>query len=316
MATFLVTAKMNPALRARVEKAVHGGRATSPLLMRRIISVARFALVLGLAFSIYSVVTNRRRDRRELDFAKAELVEAASKERASLSGHDLAAVPRVETWLGKLASTDFPETVADEIRAPGALQATLSAPVVYVRGPLDGFKDSAKVAQTAVVSAKDSLLVCLMDPPAARTEKAVLEKVRVAYAGGGALEEKTANVRRLHEANVGLPFLMTSWSERVQSAGERGEVIQMRRDFERAPIERAKAAAKSNLLLVAIDEPGDGTGPTELDGERPHFVRVALVDMRNGKILLGTRRRVDPSWISPAKKPTHASGSPFSVQFR
>jgi hypothetical protein len=308
MATFLVTAKMNPALRARVEKSVHGGRATSPLTMRRIISLARFALVFAVAFGIYTAVTNRRRERRELEKARTELVELARAQTASLDPRDVAAVSRAESWLGRVSSSDFGEVVADEIRAPDALTTRLSQPLVYVRGPLDGFKTTAKLAETAVVSPKDSLLLCLLDPPSARTEKVLLEKVRLAYLGGAGMDAQTLNVRRLHEAVVGLPFLMPAWSDRVRAAAERSEVVQLRRDFERAPIERAKFAAKAGLFLVALDEPGDGSGPTELDGERAHFVRVALVDVGASKILVSTRRRVDPSWIGSAKKPTHAMG--------
>jgi hypothetical protein len=57
-----------------------------------------------------------------------------------------------------------------------------------------------------------------------------------------------------------------------------------------------------------MDEPGDGGGPTELDGERAHHVRLFLVDMVASKTLLRVRRLVDPTWISLAKKSDYASG--------
>lgn len=308
MATFLATAKMNPALRARVEKSVHGGRATSPLTMRRLISLARFAIVFTIAFGVYSVVGNRRREKRELDHARTELIGLARAQGSSLAARDLEAVSRAEGWIGKLASPAITEVTADELLVSGALGATLSQPLLYVRGALDGFQTPAKLAESAAVSSKDALLLCLLDPPTARTEKVLLDKIRAANLGGPAMEERVLNVRRLHEAVVGLPFLMPDWADRVRSVPDRTEVIRLRRDFDRAPIERAKFAAQAGLLLVALDEPGDGSGPTELDGERAHFVRVGLVDVGASRLLLSTRRRVDPSWISNAKKPTHSLG--------
>lgn len=308
MATFLVTTKMNTALRARVEKAVHGGRATSPRTIRRVVSLARFALVLALGLGIYTVVTNRRSEQRELERVRSELVALARSHAEGLGPNDLGAVARAESWLARVASPGFSETVVDELRAPGALEAKLSGPLVWVRGSLDGFGTPSAVAESIAASGKDALLLCMLHPPPARTEKILLDKIRPVYVGGPELEDHTANARRLHEAAVGLPYLLPPWSERVRAAADRGELSQLRRDLERAPVERAKLAAKAGLLLVALDEPGDGSGPTELDGERPHFVRVALIDVVASKVLLGTRRRVDPSWISDAKKPTRSMG--------
>ena len=62
------------------------------------------------------------------------------------------------------------------------------------------------------------------------------------------------------------------------------------------------------LLVVAMDEPSDGGGPTELDGERAHAIRIGVVDLAASKILLRIRRLVDPSWISLAKKSEYANG--------
>jgi hypothetical protein len=37
-------------------------------------------------------------------------------------------------------------------------------------------------------------------------------------------------------------------------------------------------------------------------------VRIAIVDVSAGKVLLWLRRRVDPGWISVAKRADYASG--------
>ncbi|MBX3193403.1 MAG: hypothetical protein KF819_40850 [Labilithrix sp.] len=310
MPTFLVTSKMNPALRARVERAVTG-RASSPITMRRMMSLARFALVFGLLFGVYEIVTTRRTEAREHGRAQRELLAQVNAHVASLDPNDLGAPARAESWIVRLASRDsFTEILSDELRAPGVLRARLASPLIWTRGPRASFAVAERVAETAATSGKDALLLCLVDPPAARSEKVLLDEIHDAYAGGPAIEDKTPNARRLHEAVVGLPFLSPPWSARVQSAQSADEVAKLRRDFERAPIERAKQAAKAGLLLVALDEPDPATqsAPTELDGERPHFVRVALVDLVAQKVLLATRRHVDPSWISVGKRSTHAMG--------
>jgi hypothetical protein len=55
-----------------------------------------------------------------------------------------------------------------------------------------------------------------------------------------------------------------------------------------------------------MDEP-DEAGPADLDGERPHQVRVALIDLRAGKIVLRTRKRVDPNWLAATTRSNFAS---------
>jgi hypothetical protein len=55
-----------------------------------------------------------------------------------------------------------------------------------------------------------------------------------------------------------------------------------------------------------VDEAGDGQGPTEIDGERPHAVRLEIVDLGLAKVLLRARKRVDPAWISVERRPEYA----------
>jgi hypothetical protein len=308
MATFLTTSKMNPALAARVESSVRGRRARpGAARVRRVVALARLVLLLTVAFGIYGAVTTRRRTQRELERARAELLDTVRGHAASLTPEDRGALTRADSWLTGLSAPYEGDLVSPELRAPGALAATLTRPTVYVRGPIDAFTSSTRTAEAAATSTKDALVLCLLEPPASRVEKTLLEKARIAYGGGAAMEERTVNVRRLHDAASGLPLLLPPWSERVRAAEDGAELMRLRRELERAPIERAKQAAKARLLLVAIDEPGDGRGPTELDGEHAHAARVVLVDLATSSILLRMRQLVDPSWISPAKRATYAS---------
>ena len=315
MGTFLTTAKMDPALVARIEASVsgrrkkqHGRAAVAP----RLVSVARIGVVLFVVAVVYMVIGVRRKEKEDVSLARTELLLAASKSSASLTPYEMTSVARAEAWLVSFSRSYDGEVVADELREPGAFTASLARPTVYVRGAIGAFSSSRRIGEAATTSAKDALLLCLLEPPSARAEKDLLAKVRVAYAGGAVMEERTKNVRRLDDAEVGLPFLTPQWAARVQSAPELGDLTKLKRALDRAPIEGAKQAARAGLLLVAMDEPGSGGGPTELDGERTrtrtHWVRLGLVDMTSEKILLSTRKLVDPSWISLAKKSEYATG--------
>lgn len=132
--------------------------------------------------------------------------------------------------------------------------------------------------------------------------------MRAAYAGSVKVEERTANVRRLDDVERGLPFFLPPWIERVTAAHEDGEVSALKKEFDGAPIEGAKRALGAELLIAVLDEPAAADGATELDGERPHHVRVALLDPRAEEPSLRLRLHVDPSRISDAARPEYASG--------
>ncbi len=309
MPTFLTTSKMDPALAERIDASVRGkqGARRSAARSRRIVSLLRLVLVVTVALGIYNIVVGRRESKRALERTRASLLESVRVQSESLSAEDRAAMSRVASWLVPLTGPYEGDLVDAELRAPGKLAATLARPLVYVRGTAEALRSPEGITLAASTSTKDALVLCLLEPPESRAEKLLVDKVRIAYAAGWNLESRTPNVRRLNDAVVGLPFLLPPWSERVRAA-DATELARLRTELERAPIARAKEAAKANLLLVAIDEPGDGSGPTELDGERPHPVRVVLVDLATSKVLLRSRHSVDPSGITPAKRATYASG--------
>jgi hypothetical protein len=299
---------MHPALAARIEASVSGRKGGDGDARRRplLVAIARLALVMMVAAVVLSVIALRRRDRRELEAMRAALLDKVRAGGASLTADDLRAVERAESWIERAAGAYEGDLVADELRRPGAFAATLARPAVYVRGPIGALASAARISEALSASFKDPFVACLVDPPAARTEKTLLPRVRAAYARGA--DEHTANVRRLRDAEVGLPFLQPPWAERVRAAPGPEDLERLQADFERAPLEAARRAAKADLLLVAIDEPGDPAVPAELDGERPHQVRVELVDLASAKVLLRLRKGVDPGWISAAKRSELASG--------
>lgn len=297
MPSFLVSSKMNPALAERVLASVRGRKAKAALIGRRIVAVARVVLVITVVFAIYTAVMIRRTAQRDVERSRAQLLEAVRARSAGLSDHDRGSLARVESWLVKLSGAYEGDVLGDA--------TSLAKPMVYVRGSIASFGTADQIAQAAAVSYKDALLLCLLDPPKTRLEPELLAKVHLARAGGAVMEDHTPNVRRLHDLEAGLPFLLPPWSERVRTVGDAAELSRLKKELERAPIERSKQAAHASVLLAAMDEPGEGA--TELDGERPHDVRLALVDLAEGKVLLRVRRHVDPKWITPAKRPTNAN---------
>lgn len=288
MGTFLTTSKMDPALAARVLASVRGksrgGR-----------SVLRFGLVLLVVVGGVSFFRARQRDRAELAEARASLLVAARGRQ--LGERERKIVDRVEA-----AAIAWSRVDEEILGVRGALfEEILKRPAIWLRGPIGQMPSPRRIAEA---SAKDALLLCLLDPPRARTEKDLYEQARIAY--GPEIESHTSNVRRLFEAMVGLPFLGPDFVKRIENAADANELSVMKHDLDRAPIDRAMAASKSEILIVAADEPGDGV--VELDGERPHHVRVGIVDLASGAILLKVRKKVDPTWISAGKRASYAAG--------
>jgi len=309
MGTFLTNPRMAPALRARIEASVRGERRNPSrrVTLPRTKALVRAGIVVLVVTLVVWVLQVRRAERQALERQRAALLEAVRAQSASLGPDDRGAVGRIEAWLPRFAGPYEGDFIAPEARPASALTALVARPMVYVRGPLEAFAAPSGIAGAAAASVKDALAVCLVEPAASRGEKALLGKVRPAYSGS-LVEQKTPNVRRLQEAEVGLPFFSPPWAEKVRAAETERELTMLKIDLDRAPLDKAKAALKATLLLVAVDESSKGTGPTELDGERAHDVRVGLVDLAGAKVLLRVRKRVDPSGWSASARNEFATG--------
>lgn len=292
MPTFLVTAKMSPELAARVEASVTGRR-SSPARRRLFTSVARAAGALALAWLVTSVVAEKRRAHEEIHRARSSLLETVRAAAATVSDDDRQAHVRIESWLVRLAGPYEGDHVS-----PDVARALLERPSVYVRGARDMFTPGDAMTVAVHDSVKDPFLVCLLDPPASRTEKALLAQAHLALVGGSHLEEATANVRRVEDARAALPVLEPAFLQSIENAPDLPQIAALRTRFEKAPIAQATRAMRAEWLIAVMDETESSTGPTELDGERAHDVRIAIVDLRASHVLLRVKRRVDPSWIS------------------
>ena len=307
MATFLTTSKMDPALAARIERAITGRN--KPLISRRLIALTRFGLVAGIVVALYVVITGTRRDRQALEQARAELLADVEGRAAELGDRERTAFVGVESWLARVAAPDAPaEVVPQELSRPGALSEALDRPLLYVRGELDGFAGAERLTSTLAESHKDAVLLCLKEPPRSRTEAGLIESVFLAYGGGPPLEARTPRALRLAELPRSLPLFEAAWADGVRSADSFQRIADLRRELDAFDVERVKRAANAELLLAVVDEPGDAKVPATLEGERPHVVRVALVDLAADKLWLFVKRSVDPSWISEKRRSTYARG--------
>jgi hypothetical protein len=304
MPTFLTTPRMSPELAARVQASVNGRRAT-PGSRRRaphLIVLVRLAVVVLTGMLLATVLYLRARDRDERESERASLAADVTRRRAALDPQDQRTLGLIESWLVRGAGQYEGDVLTDALRAPGALSALVSNGAVYVRGEQAAFRNAAAVSEAAKSSFKDAFLLCLLEPPPERVEKALLVKARLAYSRPADLEAATEKVRALKDAVLGMPFLSAAFTERVRAASELSELHRLRSAFDRAPLDAAIQAAKARLLVFVVDEPSPPGGPVELDGEKAHNVRVGIIDLISQSTLLRLRRHVDPAWISAARR--------------
>ena len=300
---------MNPALAARVHASVTGQR-NKPSVSHstaRWMSRVRFGVVTGLVVLAVSIILSLRHEKAELEQSRAALFTQWQAQAGSISPRDQTFIKRVEQSLSGLTGLYTSDLVADELKISGAFAKALTSAAVYVRGPvstLDG--SSAAVAKVAADSGKDTLLLCLMDPPPTRDEKTLLAKARLAMSGSNAFLQATQSALRLYDAEVGLPILLPPWSARIKTAKNAQDLQRIEREFKRAPLASAKRLLRSELLIAALDEPSDKGTVTELDGEAPHYIRLAVIELNSAKVLLRMRKRVDPSWVTANRRSQYA----------
>ncbi|HEX2875006.1 MAG TPA: hypothetical protein VHP33_27330 [Polyangiaceae bacterium] len=307
MGTLLVTRRMSPELAARVLASVRGqqggaGRQRLLKALLRFLTVAALISAVGLFFYL------RSKNATELSRARSALLSSMLEHSSKLSRTDTELGGRVETAVALHSSATYPgDQISDDLRSEAQLVAALSEPTLYLRGSLDGLSRPARVSELAASSFKDAFVLCLLAPPEARSEKALRAKASAAHAQGPSMQVAT-HIERVEPLLRALPFLGPAFKARVVAAETSAAVATLRRYFEAAPVQAAVRAAKARQLLLVIDEPSTTKAPTELDGERPHAVRVVLTDLRTGELRLRLRKDVDPGWLSDNARAQFASG--------
>src|SRR4051812_20651299 len=116
---------MDPALVARIESSLRGrsrwdGAKGGAPIAPRLVAVARFAVLGAIAFVAFTVVSNRHRDRQELQRARMALLDSVRAQAASLTAEDTGSVARAESWLVRSSGSYEGDLVADELRPRGA----------------------------------------------------------------------------------------------------------------------------------------------------------------------------------------------------
>ena len=298
MPTFVANKKMSPDLRERVEEAVRGRKGTrrAPARFRAIL---RLVFVLTVIATIVLTLGHNRVASRELERRRASVLSFLGAENASIDERQRTSVDRDEVVLHDLAGMYPGDVRAIDLRAPAAL----ARPIVWVRGPIEAFGVGASIDKSAAASVDDTFVRCLLDPPASRKERDVLAKVRAAYGA----TPVGRDVHRLADAYNALRVLQPAFADRVRGADGR-ELSVLERQVQRARLDDTKKALTAPLLLAVLDERGDTRVAADLDGERPHDVRVELYDTAAGTTLLRARARVDPGAWSAASRVDFSSG--------
>ena len=306
---------MSPELRARVEASVTGRRhGSGSRLAPRATMVLRVVALTSIVATLVWLVSTKRRADQETEALRSSLVERSARAAHGLTEQELAIAKRAASWLKREAQAYAGDLVTPRAASLPLLSGLLKQPTVYVRGPLAELDNSQGLERSARESAKDAFVLCLLDPPtlpsekASRSEKAILARAKSAYAAGERMQQATGHITRLGDAYGGLPFLQAAWRERIAQVEQHQTLVELAKSFDRAPLDTAREALKSRTLLFAIDEPGERSAVSELDGEKPHSVRVGLIDLSSGQQLLRLRRRVDPSGLSEATRAEYARG--------
>lgn len=303
MATFLTTERMNPALRARVERAAshrararhHAARAgiKGTFASEKRLGRARLLTLLTAAAVVLLAIAMYVQDRRAIEAERRALLTVLDERRAEFPVGYEGFVEATDRWLGEAASDGDPADVVDpSLRAPGALDALLRRPAVYVRAPRVELRDARRIDDAARGSDKDAFLLCLLKPPPSPSERDLLTKVRGVYFGGTKVDEETANVRRLAEARLGLAVLGPAFEGSVRAARDVAALKRHRKELDQSPIELAKKAAGAEVLIIVADSPVESTTSAS-------SARVSLVDLAAKKVLLRVGRRVDQQGLSP-----------------
>lgn len=307
MPSFLVTRRMSPALAARVLDGVRGPRRAAAR-RRTFTGLLRIVTLALLAAAVAGAVHVRARSARAIEQERASLLDKVDAAAKTLTTGDWEAYARVAPLLAAQAVAAYPgDFLGDQLRDEARLADALAEPTLYVRGPLESLADPAKLAAPALESDRDAFVLCLIDPPKARTEQALKAKARAAYARGKSMQV-TGHVERFAALMLALPLLEPGWRTRAAQADDRASLRRLEQAFSAAPVPAALRAAKARQVMAVMDEPGAPGAVTELDGERPHPVRALLVDLTSGAVRFRVRRDVDPSWISPSARAELARG--------
>src|SRR4051812_21035484 len=163
---------MSPALAARVQTAVSGNRSHGISRRNPVTGALRVLTFVLLLASVVAIVRVRDQRAAELEAARSSVLQRVRNAAAQLTREDRELKERAQAAIALHAVPAYAgDYLADELRTERGLVEALSLATLYIRGPLDGLASAARLPELAAGSFKDPLVLCLLDPPEARTEK-------------------------------------------------------------------------------------------------------------------------------------------------
>ncbi|MEZ4370775.1 MAG: hypothetical protein R3B07_08115 [Polyangiaceae bacterium] len=307
MPTLLTNRRMHPALAARIERSLHGGHHTSAWKRRMLVSL-RFAVPTICIVCATWLLSQLKQDNAAFAARKARLEKEVEAQQLPAGDQRVARLSKVQAWLTR-ESAQYPgDATSPELKDPRQLSDTLRRNLYYLRTDLLAARAGTPAKDLAGASSRDAFLLCFLSPPKDREQRTLLSRVRTAYAGDERLGWDTRFAASLNAAYQGLPYLQSDWLEKVKRSSDLRALESLEREQARAPLPATLKALDSELLLAVFDEPGEAGATVELDGERPHVVRVSLIDLERDRVVLRRRSRVAPDWIPEATRIRYARG--------
>jgi hypothetical protein len=297
MPSFFTNNRMPPALRARVlaslgsdarSRAGGGSAVTGSRLTRLLVAVGVAALATTLFFTY-------RKSRADFETEKNALVLEYERQTRPFDDEFLQRVDRVDQFL-KTAHEEYQgDHIAPFFRGERArLEEILQRPMVFIRGPLRGFRSISERRSTWEEGGPDAFIRCLILPPSDIEEKTLLRHLGEIYQPR-AFAGRFVNLDAAFRAQA---VVRSSFASDLQSAAYLREVQTLSRKLRGERLHEGVSFASVDTLGYLLDEPKAAGTPSDFDGEATHFVRLGIVDLRSGVTLLRFRRQVSPEWIS------------------
>lgn len=285
MPTFLVTPRMSPALRHRIEASVRADLRQRTLFPNRgrgrvYLRIALASAALGLA--VFLVLTYRQSRREVEDKRLAILAEYRALE------DSVSEKIRARPW------RKVPQRVGGRnlnFTFDNDFDKLLSGPFLYIRADARDLENEASALDAARESGVDALASCLVAPPANLKESTLLRAIGQAPPAG--------RVSSFADLLSALEFFESSFEKQVRTATQMQELERLAGRLKRDSLKRGLAALQADVLVVAIDQPKQSGTLSDFDGEAPHDLVLRVFNLaREVELVWHEQRHVDPAWIS------------------
>jgi hypothetical protein len=231
---------------------------------------------------------------RELDGAKADLLAKQRAVEASVGSAWFPLRDRIESLVVHAAERPVPDAVDPETASWGFR----TMPGLYLRLRLADARDVPSVRRASSSSQKDGFVGCLLREPnvaAARGD-----------ADAGAFAEQPWNWQKAYGATR---ILTDEWVAEVKNAPDPLRLKVFDEQYEKAVMSEIPLAIdlvrQAQFFLLVLDEDSDEAKAVAEGGivseavlqRSPHYARVHLYDLRNGKEALSLRRSAEANFV-------------------